>query len=76
MPRRAKHVKMKAGSGARKLWILYSFNREFCFKEEIEKGIFAPGHLCGCSDCAPDFQLPLPGFADEAAFKQDHAKGD
>jgi len=47
---------------AKKIWILYSSNREFCFLDEIRLGYFGPNYKCGCVGCDAQLVLPEPAF--------------
>ncbi len=62
MPTRKKHVKVELPVIARKIWILYSSNREFCFLEEIRMGFYGPNYRCGCKKCDKQFVLPGRSF--------------
>lgn len=78
MPARKKHYKFENPVVEKKLWILYSSNREFCFLEEIRLGYFGPNYRCGCAKCDPQMVLPEPSFTqrlDEAmAGRPENAK--
>ena len=70
MPARKKHYKIEHLAVAKKIWILYSSNREFCFLEEIGLGYFGPNYRCGCMKCDAQLVLPEPSFTqrlDQAA---------
>jgi len=62
MPRRILHAKVEQKLIVLKKWIVYSTNREHCFKDEIARGYFGSGHICGCHACDPQMVLPLPHF--------------
>lgn len=50
------------GTKVKAQWVVYSTNREHCFKEEIQKGYFGSNHCCGCTSCDKQMQLPMPEF--------------
>ena len=62
MPRRILHAKVEQKTIVVKKWFVYSTNREYCFKEEIEQGYFPSSHVCGCNACSPKMELPPPLF--------------
>lgn len=64
MPKRAKGLARPLPTGARVAarWMVYSTNREHCFKEEIASGYFGPNHSCGCKWCDKQLKLPMPIF--------------
>lgn len=62
MPRKKKTYKLDHQVVSKKIWILYSSNRQFCFLQEIRLGYFGPHHRCGCVHCDPELVLPEPPF--------------
>ena len=62
MPARKKHYRLERPVVVKKIWILYSSNREFCFLEEIRLGYFGPNYKCGCMKCDAQLVFPEPPF--------------
>lgn len=62
MPRSKKKYTLTHQGGAKKAWILYSSNREFCFLDELRLGYFGPNYRCGCAKCDAQLILPKPSF--------------
>jgi len=62
MPRKKETYKLAHNVLSKKIWVLYSSNRAFCFLEEIRMGYFGPNHRCGCEKCDPRLILPIPPF--------------
>lgn len=60
MPKRKFYKADKVFS--KKIWILYSSNRQYCFLDEIRNGYFGPNHRCGCLKCDHQLVLPDPSF--------------
>lgn len=52
----------KGYAASKKVWILYSSNRQFCFLHEIGRGYWGPHYKCGCIKCDPHLLLPEPAF--------------
>jgi len=62
MPARKRLLKIDGTIKVKKLWVLYSTNRKFCFLEEISAGYFGRSYRCGCTACDPQLTLPEPPF--------------
>jgi len=62
MPARKRLLTIDHTIKVKKLYVLYSTNREFCFLEEISAGYFGPSYRCGCTACDPQLVLPEPPF--------------
>lgn len=62
MPRKRSSSKVAHSVVSKKIWIVYSTNRAYCFSEEIRAGFFGPNHRCGCQACDPVLVLPEPEF--------------
>ncbi len=62
MPRKRESAKVEHRVLSKKIWILYSTNRQYCFLEEIREGFFGPNYRCGCTACAPVLALAEPRF--------------
>lgn len=62
MPKRRSSAKVEHTVVNRKIWVVYSTNRQYCFAEEIRAGFFGPLHMCGCTACEPVLVLPEPPF--------------
>ncbi len=62
MPARKRSLKIDGTIKVRKVWVLYSTNRQFCFVEEISAGFFGKAYRCGCIRCEPDLVLRDPPF--------------
>lgn len=62
MPRRRQSTKVDHTVVSKKIWVVYSTNRQYCFAEEIRGGFFGPNHRCGCIACDPTLVLPEPDF--------------
>lgn len=62
MPRGKSHSRSDVTAVQKKIWVLYSSNRQFCFQQEIHEGVFPSGYACGCSGCMPTMELPKPEF--------------
>ncbi len=62
MPKRILHARIEQKTIVVKKWFVYSTNREHCFIDEISKGYFGPEHVCGCTRCSPEIELPQPLF--------------
>ncbi len=62
MPRKRQSANVEHTVVIKKIWIVYSTNRQHCFAEEIRGGFFGPNHRCGCTACEPVLVLPMPQF--------------
>lgn len=62
MPRRKQSAKVDHVVVAKKIYVVYSTKRTYCFAEEIRAGFFGPCHRCGCVACDPLLVLPEPPF--------------
>ena len=62
MPRKKKSYTLAHKVVKKKIWMLYSSNRKFCFLDEIRLGYFGPNYRCGCTKCDPQNVLPEPPF--------------
>jgi len=62
MPRKKQSANVTHHTKSRKIWLVYSANRQYCFAEEIRGGFFGPNHRCGCTACDPQLTLPGPEF--------------
>jgi len=62
MPRRRSSANVEHTVVSKKIWVVYSANRQYCFAEEIRAGFFGPCHRCGCTACDPLLTLPEPPF--------------
>lgn len=74
MPTRKKHYKLEQPVVAKKIWILYSSNRAFCFLQEIRLGYFGPNYRCGCRKCDAQLVLPDPSFTQRLDEASDHQR--
>ncbi len=62
MPTRKRVGRIEPRVISRRIWVVYSTNRQYCFLEEIKGGFFGPNHRCGCEACDPALALPMPRF--------------